>query len=96
MKHDRMKAFLTELLFVGHWMFCSHLSTQSPHLTIIASTNSFRVREGRLIIFGQNMCGEESSFGTVESRFDDMRHLLFTLICRNVLMKEEEEESDVE
>ncbi len=43
------------------------------------------------------MCGKESSFVKVESRFDDMRHLLFTLICRNVLMKEEEdEESDEE
>ena len=43
------------------------------------------------------MLREESSFGTVESRVDDLRHLLFPLICRNVLMKEEEdEESDEE
>ena len=28
--HDRMKAFLTEFLFVEQWVFCSHLSTQSP------------------------------------------------------------------
>jgi hypothetical protein len=40
------------------------------------------------------MLGEESSFVKVESRVDDMRHLLFTLICRNVLMKEEEEEEE--
>ena len=52
-------------------------STQSPHLTI-ASTKSFRVRERRFIIFGQNMLGE-SSFGKVESRVDDLRHLLFPL-----------------
>ena len=43
------------------------------------------------------MLEEESSFGNVESRVDDLRHLLFTLICRNALMKEEEdEESDEE
>ena len=43
------------------------------------------------------MLGEESSFGKVESRVDDLRHLVFTLICRNVLMKEEkDEESDEE
>jgi hypothetical protein len=43
------------------------------------------------------MLGEESSFVKVESRVDDLRHLLLTLICRNVLMKEEEdEESDEE
>ncbi len=44
------------------------------------------------------MLGEESSFVKIESRFDDLRHLLFPVICRNVLMKEEEkeEESDKE
>ncbi len=40
------------------------------------------------------MLGEESSFGKVESRVDDLRHLLFTLICRNVLMKEEKESDE--
>jgi hypothetical protein len=44
---------------------------------IIVSTKSFRVRERRLIIFRQNMLGEESSFGTVESRVDDLRHFRY-------------------
>jgi hypothetical protein len=40
------------------------------------------------------MFGEEFSFGTVESRVDELRHLLFPAICRNVLMKEEEEDEE--
>jgi hypothetical protein len=40
------------------------------------------------------MLGEESSFVKVESRVDDLRHLVFPLICRNVLMKEEEEDEE--
>ncbi len=93
----RSNESVTGLLFVGTLDVVRNCQLNRPHLTIIASTNSFRVRERRLIVFGQNYVGRGVlfwAFGKVESRVDELRHLLFTLICRNVLMKEEEEDEE--
>ncbi len=79
------KRFWLSYCLLDNGCFVRNTKLNRPHLTI-ATTNSFRVRERRLIIFGQNMLGEVL-FWTVESRVDDLRHLLFPLICRNVLIK---------